>query len=216
MTALFEQYRPRSWSEVAGQSKALARIEFLRKRGLAGRAYWITGLTGTGKSTIARLIAEEIAEEWAIEEIDAKGLTPKAIQDWERHAASPLLGSKPGVAYIVNEAHALSDGAVKQLLTTLERIPRHAVWVFTTTLDGQLDLFDGQIDAHPLLSRCQELRLATKGLELDFAIRARNVARAEGLDGQAIDAYMRLARQCKCNLRQMLQEVEGGCMAVAQ
>ena len=59
---LHEQFRPQSWSDVVGQSKALARIERLRKRGLGGRAYWIAGQSGTGKTTIAKLLAAELAD----------------------------------------------------------------------------------------------------------------------------------------------------------
>jgi hypothetical protein len=40
---LHEQYRPSAWSDVVGQDKILARIEAIRQRGLAGRAYWISG-----------------------------------------------------------------------------------------------------------------------------------------------------------------------------
>jgi len=61
---LHEQHRPRNWSDVVGQDKVVARIEGLRKRGLAGRAYWISGQSGTGKTTIARLIATEVANEF--------------------------------------------------------------------------------------------------------------------------------------------------------
>ena len=55
---LHEQYRPHSWGEVVAQPKILRQIDTLRRRGLAGRAYWISGESGTGKTTIARLIAE--------------------------------------------------------------------------------------------------------------------------------------------------------------
>jgi replication-associated recombination protein RarA len=67
---LHEQYRPRQWSEVIGQDKALERIGQLRKRGLAGRAFWLSGQSGTGKTTIAKLLAAEIAEPWSTVEID--------------------------------------------------------------------------------------------------------------------------------------------------
>ena len=43
MKPLFEQYRPAVWADVIGQGKALARINAIRRRGLAGRAYWLTG-----------------------------------------------------------------------------------------------------------------------------------------------------------------------------
>ena len=76
---LHEQYRPRCWSEVVGQDKVLAKIERLRKRGLAGRAYFLSGASATGKTTIARLIAAEIADDFATEELDATDCTPAMI-----------------------------------------------------------------------------------------------------------------------------------------
>ena len=55
---LQDQYRPRLWTEVVGQDKILAKIDQLRNRGLSGRAYWLSGQSGVGKTTIARLIAD--------------------------------------------------------------------------------------------------------------------------------------------------------------
>src|SRR5262245_8432250 len=81
---LTEQYRPKSWDEVAGQDKVIGRIRALAKRGLAGRAYWLSGASGTGKTTIARLIAAEVAGEWDIDEIDAAALTVAQLRDIER------------------------------------------------------------------------------------------------------------------------------------
>ncbi len=57
LAQLHEQYRPSAWSDVIGQDKALARIETLRKRGLGGRSYWLSGASGTGKTSIAKLLA---------------------------------------------------------------------------------------------------------------------------------------------------------------
>jgi DNA polymerase III gamma/tau subunit len=58
MPGLADKYRPSSWSEVVGQDKTVSRLQALAKRGgLAGRAYWLSGQSGTGKTTIARLIA---------------------------------------------------------------------------------------------------------------------------------------------------------------
>ncbi len=59
---LTEQYRPKQWSEVVGQNKVIRRIQQLARRGLGGRAYWLSGGSGQGKSTIGRLIASEIAD----------------------------------------------------------------------------------------------------------------------------------------------------------
>ena len=72
---LFEAYRPVVWSDVVFQDKALATIGRLRARGLGGRAYWISGQSGTGKTTIARLLAAEVADPISIEEIDTTELT---------------------------------------------------------------------------------------------------------------------------------------------
>jgi hypothetical protein len=75
---LHEEYRPKQWSEVIGQDKVIARIGALRKRGLAGRAYWISGRC-TGKTTVAQLIAAEVAGDFNPVEIDAGdlGMLPK-------------------------------------------------------------------------------------------------------------------------------------------
>ena len=89
---LHEQYRPQKWSDVIGQDKVIARIQ-RSQRGLAGRAFWVSGQSGTGKTTIARLIAVEVADEMNIEEMDSGDLTAegqeKLFEDLDD--AHPLL-----------------------------------------------------------------------------------------------------------------------------
>ncbi len=185
MTSLSEQYRPQTWSDVVGQDKAIARIAVLRRRSLAGRAFWITGQSGTGKTTIARLIATEVADPSCVIEIDAGELTLARVRDFERSMHLYGLG-KGGRAYIVNEAHGLTPAVVRALLVTLEPIPSHVVWVFTTTNDGQDKLFADEMDAHPLLSRCITIALARQGLAKAFAEHARVIATNEELNGSRL------------------------------
>ena len=208
---LFEQYRPRAWDEVAGQDKAIKQIQVVARRGLGGRAFWLSGKSGTGKTTIARLIAAEIADEIFVQELDASKLTMAALTEIENEMMYTAWG-KGGRAILINEAHGLRKDAIRQLLVFLERIPSHVVVIFTTTLQGQMDLFESSIDANPLLSRCIEIQLAQRDLAHPFAERAQTIAQQTNLDGKGLNDYVKLMQRCGNNLRKALEEIEKGAM----
>ena len=210
---LTEQYRPKAWSDVVAQDKIVGRIQQLAKRGLGGRAFWLSGASGTGKTTIAKLIAAEVADEFNWTEVNSTTLTPAGADKLERNSLTLGMGAKTGKAIIVNEAHGLRSETITVLLDWLERIPAHVVIVFTTTVEGQQSLFADCDDTAPLLSRCTELALARRDLSRPFAERARAIAQAEGLDGKPIETYIKLAQRCKNNLRQMLQCIDAGELA---
>ena len=95
------------------------------------------------------------------------------------------------------------------------RVQRNSTWIFTTTFQGQKRLFDGVMDACPFMSRAIELTLEHgEDLVLAFAVRARQIAQQEQLDGQPLDAYVGFVRDCQCNLRKILQCIEAGEMLV--
>lgn len=213
MKSLYEKYRPSKWSEVVGQAKAVKTLRRLKKEGFGGRAFWISGISGSGKTSLARLIAAEIADDLFVSEYDsAEVFTAEVYEDIEK--SMYLYGAgKGGRAYIINEAHGLRVWMIRRLLGLLERIPSHVVFIFTTTKAGQAGLFEAQTDAGPLLSRCLDISLRSdKSLARCFATLCKRIAGQEGLDGKPLADYIKLSLNLKNNCRSMLQAIEAGQM----
>lgn len=229
MLTLYEKYRPTTLDDVVGQDETVRRLKVIRDRngggrvtaddgypnpGFGGRVFWISGPSGAGKTTLARILANETADRYAIVEIDAQKLNIELLREFERQCKFRPIGKCGYHAFIVNEAHGLSSKVVSELQTVLEdrHVQRNSLWVFTTTTAGQQKLFDTKFDAQPFLSRAMMFELSPKGHELDFAQRVMEIAQAEQLDGRPLCEYVELVRRCKGNMRQCLQMVESGCM----
>ena len=141
MKALYRRYRPKTLADVVGQEQITDVLKKSLENGKISHAYLFIGPRGTGKTSVARILAHEINHfDYELEddyldiiEIDAASNTGvDNIRDLrERAIIAPTKGKYK--VYIIDEVHMLSKSAFNALLKTLEEPPEHVVFIMATT-----------------------------------------------------------------------------------
>ena len=206
---LNEKYRPKQFSEVVGQSKAVTMLESLP--GLSGRAYWIAGKSGTGKTTLARIIGNKVASKFYCTELLADDLTKDMIRQWVDDQYYMPMGGM-GRCYIINEAHGLRKDTMRKLLGFIEDLREYTTVIFTTTIEGQTDLFEEHYDASPLLSRCKLVPMAYQGIAKPFSVHLQRIASEYSGKEVTAAACLKLINTYKGNLRAAIGDIEAGLL----
>ena len=131
---LYRKYRPQSWDEVIGQEHVVRTLTNALKLNRVSHAYLFSGPRGTGKTTIARLLAKSVGcVDLDLIEIDAasnRGIDEiRELRDGIKFA--PTAGKYK--VFIIDEVHQLTKEAFNALLKTLEEPPAHAIFILATT-----------------------------------------------------------------------------------
>jgi DNA polymerase-3 subunit gamma/tau len=131
---LYRQYRPHGFDEVRGQEQVTGVLEKAIKNKKIGHAYLFCGTRGTGKTSVARILARELGvSDKDLYEMDAA--SNRGIDDIRelREGVYAMPFESPYKFYIIDEAHMLTKEAWNAFLKTLEEPPAHAIFVLATT-----------------------------------------------------------------------------------
>ena len=188
--ALYRKYRPKELDEVVGQIEIKKILASSVLNGTISHAYLFSGPRGTGKTTMAKILAKMVNCESPIDgnacnkcnsclnvlnsndviEIDAASNNGvDEIRDL-REKANLVPSSSKYKVYIIDEVHMLTTQAFNALLKTLEEPPKHVIFVLATTEYYKIPL--------TITSRCQKFQF-NKIKEEDIVNRLKEIAKLE-------------------------------------
>jgi DNA polymerase III subunit gamma/tau len=203
MAALYRKYRPLDFGHVVGQEVVVRTLRNAIEGDQVRQAYLFAGPRGTGKTSMARIlakalnaeggpnadfdpdtrIARAIADGTSLDVVEMDAASQRGIDDVreirERAVLQPVEGGFK--VYIVDEAHQLTDAAWNALLKLIEEPPPHLVFVFCTTELSKV--------LPTVRSRCQTFVFQRPRLQ-ELVTVLRRVCDAEGID--APDAALAL------------------------
>jgi DNA polymerase III subunit gamma/tau len=155
VTALYRKYRPRDFDEVVGQEAVVRTLKNAIGAGQVRQAYLFAGPRGTGKTSLARILAKAlncaqgptpapdntchacvtIAAGTSLDVIEMDAASQRGIDDIREIRERVILQPAEGrhKVYILDEAHQLTEAAFNALLKLIEEPPPHLVFVFCTT-----------------------------------------------------------------------------------
>lgn len=170
--SLYQKYRPDSFKDVLGQDHIVKALQGALKEKHSGHAYLFVGSRGTGKTSIARILARELESSDAdIHEIDAASNTGVDNMRQLREEALVMPFESKRKVYIIDEVHMLSKGAFNAFLKLLEEPPAHVAFILATT---ELEKVPDTIQ-----SRCQVFTFK-KPTQKVLSEMVTKVAKAEG------------------------------------
>ena len=226
MTALYRKYRPQNFDEVVGQEAVTRTLRNAIEAGSVRQAYLFAGPRGTGKTSLARILAKAlncaqgptarpdgtceacvtIADGTSFDVVEMDAASQRGIDDVRAIRDGAMLQPAGRYkVYILDEAHQLTDAAWNALLKIVEEPPPHLVFVFcTTSLDKVLPT---------VRSRCQTFLFQRPRLS-ELVVLLRRVADGEGFD--VPDAALSLvARSAKGSFRDAVSTLDQLAAATA-
>ncbi len=192
--ALYRAYRPQKFDDVVGQEHIIKTLKNAIKLNKVAHAYLFCGPRGTGKTTLAKIMAKSMNCEFGPTDTPCceceicQGIAKGTISDViEIDAASnngaddiralrdtvkflPAVGKYK--VYIIDEVHMLSNAAFNALLKTLEEPPKHVIFILATTEPYKLP--------NTILSRCQRFDFQSISID-DILTRLKIVANEENI-----------------------------------